>query len=279
MFISDSGVNVHFEWPASRQPLEIARRLTAEAPLRLYVDREPGGDYVAFFREGERPVMLNRCVYSTCRQGEAELAFDSITPLYPKSRIQVGHFRLAFTAGDSESAGLPPLASLVAPASRWLGAEKLPEVEEILPNGGSYINDQRYFNDIVLARDNGGDVLKMLEVEYKRFLIWQEQGVGDFNPGPATAEPIIRTDDRFERVREQTKDKTLTECIIDSAFLMEKLWPELEAGELSDDLFAVDEKSDLLRLLSPDHAVAKRKFNVPELVFRDLRKTGLDTYY
>lgn len=274
MCTSDSGAVLHFTWPADALPLTLNRRLTERAPLLLDPNRAgkavaaapPPEDTVAFYWQSGRAVMKNLCVYYRCSLNGSELAYGSVSALHPGSSIQIGHCRLLLAQPVSE----------VDDASDY---DQLPEVEQILPNGGSYLNDRRYFNDVILACDSGGDVLKSLEVEYKRFLIWQEQGGADFSAFQAPGETRVKTDDRFEQVREQTRYKTLTECIIDRAYLMEKVWPELEGGDAPEALFIADEPRDLLRLLSPEQTVAKRTFSVPELVFQDLRRPGLDSWY
>jgi hypothetical protein len=280
-------VNIQFEWPASRLPVALDRHLTAENAAVFDVagggfgslPAPQGQDTVAFYWHLARPVLLNLCASCVCRLDGRELQYGSIQPLRDKSKIQAGHFKLVMAAsGDSEADG-QTLQRLIYPDGGWRAANKMPEVEEILPNGGNFINDLRYFNDVVLAQDKGDDVLKTLEVEYKRFLIWQELDGGYYDGVAGQASHIIKTDSRFDRVREQIKEKTLTECIVAREFLMEKVWPELEAGDPTDDIFSEEEKTDLLTALSPEHIVAKSKYKVPELVFQDFYKVGLDTHY
>ena len=274
MCTSDSGAVLHFTWPAASRPLMLNRQLTELAPLLLDPCRAgaalaaapPPEDTVAFYWQAGRAVMKNLCTHYLCSLNGNALAYGSVSALHPGSCIQIGHCRLLLAQPASEVDDAPAHG-------------QLPEVEEILPNGGSYLNDRRYFNDVILARDSGGDVLKSLEVEYKRFLIWQEQGGADFSAFQSSGETRVKTDDRFEQVREQTRYKTLTECILDRAYLMEKVWPELEGNDAPEALFIADEQRDLLRLLSPEQAIAKKTFSVPELVFQDLRRPGLDTWY
>lgn len=280
-------MDIFFEWPASRQPLKLDRRLTAENAIFFNVNRgevetlvnPTSDDAIVFYWEMGRPVIRNQCTHCICILDDVEVKYGSVNALHPESKIQAGHFRLAAARSNADSVDEETFYQLIYPESRWFAADKVPEVEDILPNGGNYINDRRYFDETILTQHKGGDVLKMLEVEYKRFLVLQEQGRDYFSEMSHQGNAIIRSDDRFEKIREQTKDKTLTECIIDRTYLMEKIWPELEAGEQADELLAVDEKTDLLRLLSPEHIVTKSKINIPELVSQDLRKVGLDTYY
>lgn len=60
---------------------------------------------------------------------------------------------------------------------------------------------------------------------------------------------------------------------------MEKVWPDFETGESIDDFFQQDQKTDLLKALSPEYIMAKNKDRVPDLVFQDFYKVGLDSHY
>lgn len=279
-------MNIQFEWPASREAISLSRKLTADNAVAFdavngEVDAHSahlGHDAVVFYWHMARPVMMNLCASVVCMLDGIELSYGCVHPLREASKIQVGHFKLVIASGDDE-VDEQAFYQLIYPNGDWQTGNKTPEVENILPNGGSYINDLRYFNEVILAQDKGDDILKTLEVEYKRFLIWQEQDGGHFAGSSQQANHIIKTDSHFEKVREQIKDKTLTECVVARDFMMEKVWPELEQGEQWSELFAEEDKSDLLRALSPEHIVAKGKYQVPELVFQDFYKVGLDSYY
>jgi hypothetical protein len=279
-------VNIQFEWPPSRHPIALPGNLTVNNAVVLDVvsggfsphDRGNDQDTVAFYWDMTRPVILNLCANHVCRLEGLELQYGSVHPLRDKSTIQVGHFKLVTTAGSDE-VDESGFYELIYPNGAWLSANKIPEVEDILPNGGNYINDLRYFNDVVLVQDKVNDVLKTLEVEYKRFLIWREQAGGRYDGRSEHSEHIIKADHRFDNIREKIKEKTLTECIVAKDFLMEKVWPELEAGAHSDSIFNEEEKVELLKALSPEHIVAKGKYKVPELVFQDFYKVGLDSHY
>ncbi|MGD8107653.1 TagK domain-containing protein [Pantoea sp. FN0302] len=280
-------MNIQFEWPASREAMSISRNLTADNAVTFdavngnFNDHNShlGHDAVIFYWRMARPVMLSLCASHVCYLDGIEVSYGSVHPLREASKIQVGHFKLVIVGEGNDEIDDQSFFRLIYPNGVWQTSDKLPEVENILPNGGSYVNDLRYFNDVILAQNKGDDILKMLELEYKRFLIWQEQDSGCFDGTSHQTSHIFKKDYRFERIREQLKDKTLTECVVDRTFLMEKVWPELEQGEQWDELFGEEEKSDLLRSLSPEHIVAKSRYQVPELVFQDFYKVGLDTYY
>lgn len=278
---------IQFEWPASRKPVSISRNLTADNAVAFDAvngdfdahNSHLGHDAVVFFWHMARPVMQSLCTSHVCSLDGIEVSYGSVHPLREANKIQVGHFKLVMAGGVNDELDEQSFFRLIYPNGVWQASDKIPDVENILPNGGNYINDLRYFNDVILAQDRGDDILKTLEVEYKRFLIWQEQDNGYFGGTAHQAHHILKTDSRFEQIREQIKDKTLTECVIAKDFLMEKIWPELEQGAQWDELFGEEEKSDLLRALSPEHIVAKGKNQVPELVFKDFCKVGLDSYY
>lgn len=280
-------MNIQFEWPAMRESMSISRNLTADNAVTFDAvngdfdahNSHLGYDAVIFYWHMARPVMLSLCASHVCCLDGIEVSYGSIHPLREASKIQVGHFELVMTRGGNDEIDDHSFFRLIYPNGVWKMSNKIPDVENILPNGGNYINDLRYFNDVILAQDKSDDILKMLEVEYKRFLIWQEQDGGYFAGTSHQTNHILKTDYRFEKIREQIKDKTLTECVVARDFLMEKVWPELEQGEQWDELFGEEEKSDLLRSLSPEHIVAKGKYQVPELVFQDFYKVGLDSYY
>lgn len=281
------GMKIQFEWPALRQPVELDKRLTAENSAVLDVvsgdfaitNSRPERDVVAFYWHLSRPVIVNLCVEHLCSLDSVELKYGSVHSLRPGSKIQAGHFKLSLARESDVETEEQTFYQLIYPGSDLQASNKIPEVEEVLPNGGSNINDLHYFNELALAEDKGNDILKRLEAEYKYFLIWQKQGRGEYHDVSQYEKYTIKTDDRFDRIREQVKGKTLTECIIARDFLMEKVWPDFETGESFDDFFQQEEKTDLLKALSPEYIVAKNKDRVPELVFQDFYKVGLDSHY
>lgn len=277
-------MNIHFEWPARRQPFSLKRYLTLDNAATFDVmsgifnahNAHIGSDAVVFYWHMSRLVILNLCTSCVCRLDDSELAYGSVHPLREASRIQAGHFKMRIVSKDFTERALNHSVDCY---EDWQINSPPPEVEEILPNRGNYINDLRYFNDVILAQDKGDDILKTLEVEYKRFLIWQEQDGGQFSNFTRQEKRIFKTDSHFEKIRDRIKEKTLTECIMDSNFLLEKALLELGLEEQWSDIFAEEEKTDLLHALSPELSVAKGRYKVPELVFQDISKVGLDSYY
>lgn len=279
-------VNIHFEWPPRRQPVSLVRNLIQGNAATFDVlagafdvhSAHAGHDAIMFYWHMTRLVMMNLCSRCVCRLDDIDVAYGSIHPLRESSRIQAGHFKMSVIS-DAQLAHNEPL-TYGSYSSDSRGADSpIHDVEDILPNKGNYINDLRYLNNVILTQDKEVDILKMLAVEYKRFLIWQEQdngGVIDVQPQKTR---IIRTDAHFEHIREKIKEKTLTECIVDSDSLIEKALSELGMDEQWNELFTEEEKTDLLHALSPEVSVMQGRDNISELVFQDLRKIGLDTHY
>lgn len=279
-------VNIHFEWPPRRQPVSLVRNLIQGNATTFDViagafdvhSAHAGHDAIMFYWHMTRLVMMNLCTRCVCRLDDADVAYGSVLPLRESSRIQAGHFKMSVIS-DTQLAHNEPLSYGSYSDDSWGAGSKIHDAEGILPNKGNYINDLRYLNNVIPTSDKDADILKMLAVEYKRFLIWQEQdngGVIDVHPQKTR---IIRTDAHFEHIRETIKEKTLTECIVDSHSLIEKALTELGMDEQWNELFTEEGKTDLLHALSPELSVAQGRDNVSELVFQDLRKIGLDTHY
>ncbi|CNH98968.1 Uncharacterised protein [Yersinia pekkanenii] len=153
----------------------------------------------------------------------------------------------------------------------------LPEIEDILLHGGHYIS---YFDDIseVHAYDQQEpDILKRLELEYKRFLMWGEQGREFSEKDQQQATKLPANDGFLENIRECVKDKTLTECILDSGGLIDRVTKELSVIDYLETSHH-EEKVDLLKVLAPEHIITKEKNSVPALVFQELHKLGLDSH-
>ncbi len=55
------------------------------------------------------------------------------------------------------------------------GKTDLPEIEDILSHGGHYISYFDAVDETQSYDQQEPDILKRLEVEYKRFLLWGEQ--------------------------------------------------------------------------------------------------------
>jgi len=280
-------VIIQFEWPVSRQPLKISKKRTIDNALTLDIvsgaidahDAHLGHDSIVFYWHMSRLVIVNLCVSAICLMDGAEVAYGHACSLQEATSLQAGHFKLLVTNKDEGGEATPSLNQLLCLNGDSQTSSRLLNVEEILSKGGNYINDLRYFNDVIMAQEQGDDVLKTLELEYKRFLIWQELDDGGYSESTHHGNRILKTDHRFDSGRELFKDKSLTECIIATEFLMEKVWADLERSEEWYELFMEEEKVDLLHALSPEHIVAKNKDKVPELVFQDFYKVGLDSFY
>ncbi|TBL70810.1 TagK domain-containing protein [Hafnia alvei] len=280
-------MNIQFEWPMSGKLFPLPRDLTADKAAVFDVikgafsslDSHTNQDVVAFYWHMARPVMINLCTNYVCNLDGAEVLYGAVQPLHEASEIQIGHFKLLMARSSGWESDASSLYRLINSNDENQMLDSIHDIEDLLPNCANYLNDIRYFNEVTLEQGRGDDILKTLEVEYKRFLIWQEQNGNMFNEWNQNNIHRIKVDHKFDMAREQAKNKTLTECIIDGGSLMEKIWSELEQGEQWNELFIQDEKPDLLRVLSPEHIVAKIKNNVPELIVHDQSKISLNSYY
>ncbi len=280
-------MNIRFEWPRVRPGVRLEQGQLPESGVAFTLPDGAFGpcsgneeqECIVFYWHLTRPVVRNQCHNHVCLLDGVETDAGSVHPLRNDTRIQAGNFNLIIDVDRECKEDEQTFYRIIYSSGEWDQVNKVPEVEDILPNGGDYTHDLRYFNDVVLALDKGDDVLKTLEVEYKRFLIWQEQEGAYHDAVNYQGDFILKTDNRFDNTREQIKDKTLTECIVGRSFLMEKVWPEMNIDNQVSDIFADDDRVDVLKSLSPEHISAKSKYKVPELVFQDFYKIGLDSHF
>ncbi len=273
-------------WPDTRAAIGLNDTLTRENAVSFDVVRgvfgshQPAQDGYAmvFYWKASGPVLVNLCQKHVCLLDGADVEYGAIHPLRIGQKLQCGHFKIGVVVDHTNLTDDVWQRDWLL--SQETATDNIPRVEDILPNGGHYLTDLRYFNDVTAAQNNSDDVLKTLEVEYKRFLIWHEQGRGGFSNNIHDQENRFSVgDERFDRDREQSKSKTLTECIIDTPFLIERVWEELDMENSTSEILDEEEKIDILKSLAPDDVAMKEKKSVPELVFRDFYKVGLDSHY
>jgi len=273
-------------WPAN-QPAFSLERFNKENPACFslksgqFSEARPAEqeEVVWFYHTAGGPVIFNTCRESICRVDETTVEAGQHYALRFNSIVQVGHYAFELHAGDREEAHQDIIHDLFDTRSEQQQANLIvPEVEDILPNGGHFTGDYRYLSDADVAGTER-DVLKNLEIEYKKFLIWGEQSRTSSADNAILNSRLPGSDDYFEAVREEMKAKTLTECIIQTPSLIDKVWDELNVDGASDELLFAEEKTDILKLLAPENISSREKKPVPELVFHDLYKPGLDSPY
>ncbi|WP_034934547.1 TagK domain-containing protein [Erwinia mallotivora] len=241
--------------------------------------QEEQDDAIYFYSSTGGAVILNNCEKYICRVDDVEIRHGQTCILRFGAFIQLGNF--TFEVGNDESSDHEDMLHNLLNVHYEEEKDHLiiPEVEDILPNGGHYTGDLRYFSDAMESAETETDVLKKLELEYKKFLIWGEQNRKFFDDSPEINNKLSGDDDYFDAIRDEMKTKTLTECIVPAPSLFEKVWKEMNITESYDELLGEEEKTDILKSLAPENISSKEKKHVPELVFHDLYKTGLDSLY
>lgn len=272
-------------WPATGSAFTLNEAHSVDHPACFnmlsgrFGDAEPV-DAVWFYLTAGGAVIFNTCQTFICLVDGVEVAEGQRQLLRQGSLIQLGHFTFEVIASAEQAVQESLLHSILdLQTDEEKASYIVPEVEAILPNGGHYTGDFRYFNDVVEADEAETDVLKKLEVEYKKFLIWGEQNRKFFDDNNGVNNKLSGSDAYFEAIREEMKARTLTECIIEAPSLIDKVWEELKIAESYDELLCEEEKPDILKALAPDNIASHEKQSVPELVFQDLYKIGLDSLY
>ncbi|MGV3346276.1 TagK domain-containing protein [Enterobacteriaceae bacterium LUAb1] len=244
--------------------LETGEFLTAETALP--------GDALCFYWHYPEPVMINMCEEFVCSVDGQLLASHTQVPLRYNSKIQAGPFLITVKMARSEGVITPIKTEESLHWSEEQEPYELPEVETLLTHGGQYAG---YLDEAETLQDQ--DVLKHLEFEYKRYLIWDEQGRNFMNKVHHEDLKLPANDTFLENITESVKDKTMTECIFDQGNLIERVIDELMAVNQLD-ISEEEEHPDLLALLAPEQIAKKEKRIISELVFKELYKLGLDSY-
>ena len=277
-------MQLQMTWPDNQPAFVLSERYIKERAACFdpqtgaFSDNGPAEGVIWFYISAGGPVIFNTSATLLCLVDDHLVAPGERYALRLNAAIQTGHYAFTVNADDEAADEDELLYSLLDAHSREEKANLIiPEVETILPNGGHNTGDYRYFNDAV-ATTAETDVLKKLEAEYKKFLIWGEQNRTFVSEQPAAVR-LPDCDDYFDAVREEMKAKTLTECIIQAPSLIDKVWEELNVEGVSEEPIFEEEKTDILKLLAPENIASKEKKTVPELVYQDLYKPGLDSPY
>ncbi|WP_148661037.1 TagK domain-containing protein [Serratia inhibens] len=176
--------------------------------------------------------------------------------------IQVGHFRFSVT----------PVSDSTLPL---LGDSDLPDLDTLLMHGGHYTPWEA--PDLsVIAEQIQGDVLKQLGSEYKRYLLWGDQSRNFISQDVQQENPLPAHDSYLEHVIKSSKNKTLSECIFNEGSLIERVLTELMSLDQAE---IIEEKQpDILTALAPEHLSRIERWDVSELLYRELYKLGLDSH-
>ncbi|MGQ8775424.1 TagK domain-containing protein [Serratia sp. NA_112.1] len=205
----------------------------------------------------------------TCHSDEYQsvIDFQHLQPgvAYPLRMgmvIQVGHFRFRVT---SISESTPPL----------LDDPDLPDLDTLLMHGGHYTPWE--VSDLsAITEKIQGDVLKQLGSEYKRYLLWGDQSRTFTSQDVQQKNSLPAHDSYLEHVIQSSKNKTLSECIFNEGSLIERVLTELMALDQAE---IIEEKQpDILIELAPEHLSRIERWDVSELLYRELYKLGLDSH-
>ncbi|MCX8958661.1 TagK domain-containing protein [Erwinia psidii] len=275
-------------WPDTQQICHLDASSTAENATCFSVEQGTFGPHkpavennaVYFYNTACGLVILNDCEDYVCLVNDSEISRGQTHSLLFGASLQLGHFAFRVEL-DDETADYEAMLPGLLNVHSEKGKDDLiiPEVEDILPNGGHYTGDLRYFSDAEVASETEVDILRKLEVEYKKFLIWGEQNRDFFDEVPGGSNKLSDEDHYFDVIRDEMRTRTMTECIVHKPSLFDAVWKELNVMDSYDDLLPEDEKVDILKSLAPENISLREKKQVPELVFHDLYKTGLDSLY
>lgn len=274
-------------WPIADKPVQLTGSLTREQAIFFCAERGVFGvssvgevNNVAYFYQSPTgPVIFNANEIFTCLIDDEPIEFGQTKVLRYGATLQAGHFKFKTFAAEGHLAENGTDNSWLDLSSLNDNAEIIPQLEEILPDAGHYTGDLRYFNEITAASDAQGDILKKLEIEYKKFIVWGDQGHDYFSMKAASPVKISPQEDFFYENNRLMKSKTVTECIIQAPSLIEKVWQDLEGIPPLDNLEGEEEKQDILKSLAPENLISRVKTNVPELMFQEMYKSGLDSVY
>ncbi|MGE4802911.1 TagK domain-containing protein [Yersinia hibernica] len=237
-----------------------------------------GQNEIRFYRHSFASMIVNHSNDFICMVNGKELTPGEHYPLSLGAEIKFGHFVISAKKASGQIASQSFTDDqLMLEQESLFEAIDLPEIEDILSHGGHYISYLDDVNETLTPGLKEQDALKNLELEYKRFLMWGEQGQKFSEKEQQQTTKLSANDGFLENIRECVKDKTLTECILDSGGLIERVTKELDVTDYLETSQS-EEKVDLLKLLAPEHIITKEKSSVPALVFQELYKLGLDSH-
>lgn len=222
--------------------------------------------------------VFNACSEYVCIIDGIPVEKDETRTLNLGSEIQIGHYHIQAVSAE-RTVSLEDMFYTLNGSDAERSHITIPEIEDILPGGAHYVGDLNYSNEMMSATTQEADVIKPLEIEYKKFLIWGQINNNLYDRDANNHHHIISDDGFFDAARSEMKSKTITECILDTPSLIDRVWDELEVVNLQDEVLYEEEHHEILMLLAPEKFTAKEKEVIPELAFQDLYKIGIDSHY
>lgn len=221
------------------------------------------------------PVIVNRSREYLCRVDARTLPFGQALPLKAGMEIQIGHYQLQTQQGlslhSSDEARLKRAFSSAIAGH----IDEIPELTDLLPHMGHHIAWHESLQDISYE----SNPLKTLANEYKNVVLWGEQSRTADVQSQNRKKSWSPESNQFITLREKMRSKTVTDCILDSPFLMEKVFSELELSKQGDLLLAEEPKHDILQLVAPSHLNRRSVSSIPSLMLQEFYKAGLDTLW
>lgn len=273
-------------WPRMSQQLQLDESVTHDKPVCFNIENGEftphsmgdGHDEVQFYWDVSQPMMVNHSHDMLCTINGTQLAPGEHHPLTLEAEIKFGYFVITTKQASQDANSnqfIDNLTLLEQPSA--FDAPEVPAIEDILTHGGYYVS---YLDDLHADHvygPQGPDILKSLELEYKRFLMWGEQGKPFSGSTAPQKSPLLANDGFLENVRDNVKNKTVTECILDSTGLIDKVTRQLNVIDGVEES-AHEERQDILKALAPEHILTKEQNSVPALVFQELYKLGLNSH-
>ncbi|MGE9551460.1 TagK domain-containing protein [Erwinia amylovora] len=271
-------------WPAPHKVIEfdeqysIVNAISFNSEKEAFISAGNEGDDVLFYRTESSAVILNRSHDFTCAIDGEPLVCGESRYISVGSEIQFSHcnITLRYKEGNVDIKESLQLA---------LANQNNDDIDDLAIGKHDVMNDMGlhipYFHD-GNAPDKGSEcddneIIKSLGSEYKSFLTWGEVNKNNYFEQNNASGKLVGGQDYFYLDREAVKNKTLTDCILDSTTLIDKFLEELMQGEdVPLDIFERD-KNDILRELAPENIVSKSKGDLPTIILQDIHKLDINS--
>jgi hypothetical protein len=256
-------LNLYWPEPQPRISLELNQTLAFDVKRGRFIAQADQSLLFSLTADGLR--LINAQQALPCYVNGQRLAYGEECPLQIQSTVQLARFGIVVENEESES----DLMQLLGPVVGSGNDAPLPELVDLLHNSLTHVTDE--------PENQTQDVLKALEKEFRRALIWGTQTA-------AIRENVLRHQSRFtehafdfEQVQARVKSATVTQCIFETPALIHKVFTELKIKE-SDTLRAEEaEKKDILQLLAPEEVRYDHPKRIPALLVKEIYRADLDT--
>ncbi|PIJ48303.1 hypothetical protein BL250_17675 [Erwinia sp. OLTSP20] len=205
-------------------------------------------------------IMENHCKQHVCLAEGKSIKTGHILTLKNGMTLQAGMFRLSITINDQDEDVCP---------TNFPGTDaELPELDDIILHGGQYI-------PWVESESHQDDILKRLAYEYKHFLLWGSSNQDLYDVDGKDENFLPERDVFLDGITERVKDKTIPECIFNDENLINIILDDLMSVAQEENMD--DSPPDLLTALAPENMERIDTHPLPELLYRELYKLGLES--